>query len=69
MNAAASKYQFEKVAGDEDARDVFKGGVAIGRIHHTWTRLGGWGWNHTISGKTYRSMKDAAAALDRKAGR
>jgi|APGre2960657404_1045060.scaffolds.fasta_scaffold92313_2 hypothetical protein len=66
---ATIKYKFKNVAGDEDARDVVKGGVIIGRIYHTWTRLGGWGWNHGIIGKTYRSMTDAAIAMERKAAR
>jgi hypothetical protein len=62
-----TKYTFSKVAGDDDARDVLANGVLIGRIHYTWTRLGGWGWNHGIAGKTHRSMKDAARELARKA--
>lgn len=59
-------YRFNKVAGDDDARDVVKGGVVIGRIHYTWTRLGGWGWSDRLVGKTYRSMKDAARQLDQR---
>jgi hypothetical protein len=68
MNAT-SKYRFKKIANDEDVREVFKDGVAIGRIYHSWTRLGGWGWNHKIIGQTYRSMRDAATAMEREAAR
>lgn len=59
-------YRFRKVAGDDDARDVIKGGVVIGRIHYTWTRLGGWGWNARLVGNTYRAMKDAARQLEKR---
>ena len=65
----ATKYKFEKVSGDEDARDVLRDGQVIGRIHRTWTRLGGWGWSHRIIGHSHRSMTDAANDMVRRAAR
>ena len=57
------KFKFVKVAGDDDVRDVLVNGKLIGRIHHAWNRLGGWGWSHAVVGQTHRSMADAADAL------
>ena len=65
----ATKYKFAKVSGDEDARDVLRDGQVIGRIHSTWTRLGGWGWSHRIIGQAHRSMTDAAIDMERRAAR
>jgi hypothetical protein len=66
---AAIKYKFFKVEGDEDSRDVVRDGQNIGRIHRTWTRLGGWGWSHRIIGQAHRSMTDAAIDMERRAAR
>jgi hypothetical protein len=59
------KYSFKPVFGIPDSRDVVRDGFVIGRIHYTWSRLGGWGWNHRLVGKTYRSMSDAATAMEK----
>ena len=69
MNTTSNGYKFKKVVGDKDSRDVVKDGEIIGRIHFVWSRLGGWGWNSKVFGKTYRTMKDAARDIEKRAAR
>ena len=63
----AAQYKFTKVDGDEDSRNVVRDGQWIGRIHRTWTRLGGWGWSHRIIGQAHKTMTDAAIDMERRA--